>query len=213
MKCENFVQHMSQSLPVDWSQGPFIFMFTKYLKAFLDKYNFKYDEQKLISQTYDLFWEFTASWAHAVSKDSVYRQNKGLAHIDENNLLKLCEEFKKPLTKKAGFLFSENNYMIVNRCNEVNVFMKIFSNLFSKPQKPEFRKNFYSQDGEDTLLTAFYESQPEYKGFYVDIGALHPLRFSNTQIFYDRGWHGINIDATPGSMKLFNKVRPNDINI
>ncbi|MBR1733839.1 MAG: FkbM family methyltransferase [Alphaproteobacteria bacterium] len=91
--------------------------------------------------------------------------------------------------------------------------MKIFSNLFNKPQKLEFRKNFYSQDGEDTLLTAFYEGQPEYKGFYIDIGALHPLRFSNTQIFYERGWHGINIDATPGSMKLFNKVRPNDVNI
>lgn len=101
----------------------------------------------------------------------------------------------------------------MNRCNEVVVFMKIFSNLFSRPQKLEFRKNFYSQDGEDTLLMGFYEGSPEYKGFYIDIGALHPLRFSNTQIFYERGWHGINIDATPGSMKLFNKVRPNDINI
>ena len=95
----------------------------------------------------------------------------------------------------------------MNRCNEVVVFMKIFSNLFSRPQKLEFRKNFYSQDGEDTLLMGFYEGSPEYKGFYIDIGALHPLRFSNTQIFYERGWHGINIDSTPGSMKLFNEVR------
>jgi len=27
------------------------------------------------------------------------------------------------------------------------------------------------------------------------------------------GWRGINIDAMPGSMKLFNKVRPEDINL
>ena len=39
------------------------------------------------------------------------------------------------------------------------------------------------------------------------------MRFSNTQIFYERGWHGINIDATPGAMKLFNEIRPNDVNI
>jgi hypothetical protein len=51
------------------------------------------------------------------------------------------------------------------------------------------------------------------KGFYVDVGAHHPLRFSNTYLFYKKGWRGINIDATPGSMKLFNKIRPEDTNI
>jgi hypothetical protein len=100
-----YVDSCAQSLPVHWSQGPFIFMFTKYLKAFMDKYNFKYNEQLLISQTHDLFWEFTASWAHAVSEDSVYRQCEELAHIDETNLLQLCEEFKKPLAKKSLFSF------------------------------------------------------------------------------------------------------------
>ena len=51
------------------------------------------------------------------------------------------------------------------------------------------------------------------KGFYIDVGAHHPFRFSNTYMFYKKGWHGINIDATPGSMKLFEKHRPKDINI
>jgi hypothetical protein len=50
-------------------------------------------------------------------------------------------------------------------------------------------------------------------GFYVDIGAHHPKRFSNTYIFYQRGWRGINIDALPGTMKVFNKHRPRDINL
>jgi FkbM family methyltransferase len=50
-------------------------------------------------------------------------------------------------------------------------------------------------------------------GFYIDVGAHHPKRFSNTYFFYKKKWKGINIDALPGSMKLFNKLRPRDINL
>ena len=50
-------------------------------------------------------------------------------------------------------------------------------------------------------------------GFYVDVGAHHPFRFSNTFYFYKLGWRGINIDAMPGSSESFNKLRPRDINI
>ena len=50
-------------------------------------------------------------------------------------------------------------------------------------------------------------------GFYVDVGANNPLIQSNTHYFYKKGWKGINIDATPNSMKLFNKIRKRDINI
>lgn len=69
----------------------------------------------------------------------------------------------------------------------------------------------YSQEGEDMILRRLFDNQKT--GFYVDVGAHHPKRFSNTYYFYKRGWKGINIDAMPGSMKLFNRVRPNDINI
>jgi FkbM family methyltransferase len=69
----------------------------------------------------------------------------------------------------------------------------------------------YSQEGEDLILKRLFESKPN--GFYVDVGAHHPKRFSNTYIFYLRGWHGINIDAMPGSMKAFDKYRPRDINL
>lgn len=50
-------------------------------------------------------------------------------------------------------------------------------------------------------------------GFYVDIGAHHPVRHSNTYYFYQRGWRGINIDAMPGSMEAFARLRPGDINL
>lgn len=69
----------------------------------------------------------------------------------------------------------------------------------------------FSQEGEDLILEEFFHETT--KGFYVDIGAYHPTRFSNTYLFYSKGWTGINIDARPGSMKSFNKKRPNDINL
>lgn len=69
----------------------------------------------------------------------------------------------------------------------------------------------YSQQGEDMLLRNLFEGQTN--GFYVDVGAHHPVRFSNTYHFYRRGWRGINIDAMPGSMRLFEKMRPRDINL
>jgi FkbM family methyltransferase len=64
------------------------------------------------------------------------------------------------------------------------------------------------------IIKAFYENlPPDYTGFYIDIGAHHPVRYSNTQFFYDHGWNGINIDATPGSMSVFRKMRAKDINL
>lgn len=69
----------------------------------------------------------------------------------------------------------------------------------------------YSQEGEDMILRRIFEMQS--KGFYVDVGAHHPKRFSNTYFFYEKGWNGINVDAMPGSMKLFDNIRPRDINI
>jgi FkbM family methyltransferase len=69
----------------------------------------------------------------------------------------------------------------------------------------------YSQEGEDMILRRIFADKPS--GFYVDVGAHHPKRFSNTFYFYRRGWRGINIDATPGSMTAFNKSRPADTNI
>lgn len=69
----------------------------------------------------------------------------------------------------------------------------------------------YSSEGEDMILRKiFYKRE---KGFYVDIGAYHPKKSSNTYYFYKQGWRGINIDAMPGSMKLFNQLRKRDINL
>jgi FkbM family methyltransferase len=69
----------------------------------------------------------------------------------------------------------------------------------------------YSQEGEDILLNRLLGQRTE--GFYVDIGAHHATRFSNTFALYRRGWRGINVDATPGSMTSFRALRPRDISL
>ena len=74
-----------------------------------------------------------------------------------------------------------------------------------------FHKISFSQDGEDIVIEELFNDKSE--GFYVDVGAHHPQRFSNTYYFYLKGWKGINIDAMPGSMKIFDDLRPRDINL
>ena len=69
----------------------------------------------------------------------------------------------------------------------------------------------YSQEGEDMILRRLFERKD--KGVYIDVGAHHPKKFSNTYYFYKKGWSGINLDAMPGSMLRFDKVRPRDLNI
>lgn len=69
----------------------------------------------------------------------------------------------------------------------------------------------YSQEGEDLILLRMFDQ--ESSGIYVDVGAHHPFRFSNTCLLHERGWRGINIDAKPGSMEPFRRFRPRDVNL
>ena len=68
----------------------------------------------------------------------------------------------------------------------------------------------YSQFGEDIFLREFFRNQ--HYGFYVDIGAYHPYRFSNTLLLYRKGWRGINIEPNPISYKKIQN-RKRDINL
>ena len=83
----------------------------------------------------------------------------------------------------------------------------LLKNYFLK----RYQKISYAQEGEDLIIERIFENKNT--GFYIDVGAHHPLRFSNTMKLYDRGWHGINIDANPNSMSSFQLLRPRDINL
>lgn len=74
----------------------------------------------------------------------------------------------------------------------------------------------YSQLAEDLMLRDFMVESvlnPDYSGFWVDIGAHDPVRYSNTKIFSDIGWCGINVDAMPEAIERFKRCRKRDINL
>ena len=63
----------------------------------------------------------------------------------------------------------------------------------------------YSQFGEDAVLQHLLKKST---GTFVDIGAYHPVLYSNTYAFYRRGWSGIVIDPNPRFKKLYRLFRP-----
>ena len=69
----------------------------------------------------------------------------------------------------------------------------------------------WSQGGEDLALLSLFSSLEI--GTYIDIGAHHPSRYSNTRHLYQRGWRGVNIDADEELISQFFSARPEDINI
>jgi FkbM family methyltransferase len=69
----------------------------------------------------------------------------------------------------------------------------------------------FSQSGEDLVLDRLTGHKK--RGFYVDVGAYDPYRFSNTMRFYLRGWRGINIEPDTQRWSLFRETRARDINL
>jgi FkbM family methyltransferase len=67
------------------------------------------------------------------------------------------------------------------------------------------------QEGENIILERIFAKQ--FKGLYVDVGAHHPVRFSNTINLYQKGWTGINIEPNQETIKAFQKMKPKDINL
>lgn len=50
-------------------------------------------------------------------------------------------------------------------------------------------------------------------GFYIDIGANHPVVLSATYLLYRAGWHGIAVEPIPSLCSLHEHVRPRDTHL
>ena len=72
-------------------------------------------------------------------------------------------------------------------------------------------KNSYSQRGEDIVIDHLLKHKKI--GFYIDVGANDPIRFSNTNRFYKRGWYGINIEPDPICFEKIRSARSKDVNL
>ncbi len=69
----------------------------------------------------------------------------------------------------------------------------------------------YSQYREDLVIDALFSHRRD--GFYVDVGANDPDIFSNTKLFYGRGWRGINVEPEPNLHAGLCAKRDRDINL
>ena len=69
----------------------------------------------------------------------------------------------------------------------------------------------YAQNREDVLLNRLFQECSS--GFYIDVGACHPVVHSVTKLFYDRGWRGINIEPILRLSEMLAHDRPRDINL
>lgn len=63
----------------------------------------------------------------------------------------------------------------------------------------------YSQFGEDVRVLQLFTD--DYKGYFVEVGALDGIRFSTTYLLEELGWDGIVIEAHPDYFKLLQENR------
>ena len=78
-------------------------------------------------------------------------------------------------------------------------------------RKLKYKKQSYSFNGVDLIVDYIFKNKKN--GFYLDVGAQHPISNNNTYLLFKKGWHGINIDLDKKNIDLFKIARPNDHNL
>ena len=69
----------------------------------------------------------------------------------------------------------------------------------------------YSANFEDAILNRVFKDQSD--GFFVDVGAAHPVFENDLKALYDRGWRGINIEPIAAFFDELSVQRPEDCNL
>jgi FkbM family methyltransferase len=69
----------------------------------------------------------------------------------------------------------------------------------------------FARNAEDVVLERVFANVDE--GFYIDVGASHPVDDSVTFHFYERGWRGVNTDPDPDQFELLVAARRRDVNL
>lgn len=69
----------------------------------------------------------------------------------------------------------------------------------------------HAQNWEDVRLRRIFSETPS--GFYIDVGAAHPVFHSFTHMLHQQGWRGVNIEPLPTFFSLLEDERPDDVNL
>lgn len=66
----------------------------------------------------------------------------------------------------------------------------------------------YAQNFEDVMLWRALGAVEH--GFYIDIGAQHPVVDSVSLAFYERGWRGVHVEPVPANAQALREARPDE---
>ena len=69
----------------------------------------------------------------------------------------------------------------------------------------------YSINFEDVVLRRLFRGRDT--GFFVDVGAEHPVVGNDFFGLYTQGWRGINVEPSPSYFALLQEQRPLDLNL
>lgn len=139
---------------------------------------------------------------------------KNLMRMEE---LKKIDERNK--TDTARILHRIDNLSKQLNLNVSNVDLK--TNVFTLKQHSEIKSEIdemkdeksYSQYREDLVFLSIFNEIGIDKPSYIDIGAHHPTKLSNTALLYERGSTGVNVEANPMLIDAFISQRTKDVNL
>ena len=108
----------------------------------------------------------------------------------------------------ALFSFSENLDRALTKKEHYRLTHNIYDYVLSQIHGGRI---VFGQEAEDLFVGRLFPE--DHIGFYLDIGAYHPVRFSNTYNLYKRGWRGINVEPFREGIEQFKRYRPDDVNV
>jgi len=76
---------------------------------------------------------------------------------------------------------------------------------YQYPDDWQRKRKYYGQYGEDAKIFPLFQGQSN--GFFVEVGAMEGIRFSNTYLFERLGWQGICVEPHPRYFALLKKNR------
>jgi FkbM family methyltransferase len=91
------------------------------------------------------------------------------------------------------------------------MFKNLVNSLSIYRRKLKYKKYSYSFNCIDLIIVYIFKNKKN--GFYLDVGAQHPISNNNTYLLFKKGWRGINIDLDKKNIDLFKIARPNDYNL
>ncbi len=73
------------------------------------------------------------------------------------------------------------------------------------------KRGTFAQHGEDLFMVECFAGKPA--GSYVEVGANHPFKISNTYLLYRSGWRGVTVEPIRRLWRKHRRWRPGDIQL